>query len=81
MDYEQYFPFSKKKDTPALRDVFPPIPHQRHECVDWYDESIDVSHWFTEVSVKGKLELTERFLVKQKQLHLLAAIDILREEK
>ncbi|WP_247739047.1 DUF2515 domain-containing protein [Bacillus sp. 165] len=81
MDYEQYFPVPKQKDTPALRDVFPPIPHQRHHYFDWYDEESDTESWFHEASVNKEFELTDWFVGKQKQLHIIAAIDKLRGEQ
>ncbi|MFX3622781.1 MAG: DUF2515 domain-containing protein [Ectobacillus sp.] len=76
-DYEQYFPFPKEKDTPHLRDVFPVIPHQRYYDKDWFQGSFYTEKYFLPVDAQTEFELTDWFLVKQKQLHLLAAFDTL----
>ncbi|MFD3446071.1 DUF2515 domain-containing protein [Microbacteriaceae bacterium 4G12] len=81
IDYEQYFPFSKQQDTPYLRDVFPVIPHQRHSYTDWYKENLPIEEWFTFDIPKEQYDITEWFLVKQKQLHLLTAFNLLRTDE
>jgi hypothetical protein len=75
IDYEQYFSFSKEQDTPYLRDVYPIIPHQRHTYEDWFKKNEEYSFGFAPVSEQKQFNLTDWFLVKQKQLHLFAAFD------
>lgn len=77
IDYEQYFSFSKEQDTPYLREAFSVVSHQRYSYTDWFGGSEDLSEWFSPIPPQQKFDVTEWFLVKQKQLHLLIAFDTL----
>jgi hypothetical protein len=74
MDYEQYFLFVKEPDTPILRDVYPIIPHQRHKMEDWFSTN-EVLALFDPVEEQKQFDLTDWFLIKQKQLHVFSAFE------
>lgn len=73
-DYEQYFPFTKEQDTPYLRDVFPVIPHQRYVENDWYNTDVDLESLFSFEAPQQPFDLTDWFMIKQKQLHVLIEV-------
>ncbi|MCP8968792.1 DUF2515 domain-containing protein [Ectobacillus ponti] len=74
-DYEQYLAFHKNPDTPQLRDVFPMIPHQRSHVEDWWTPEQPLQEWFSFTVPEEEPDITEHFLLKQKQLHLMAALE------
>lgn len=74
-DYEQYFPFRKKRDTPFLRLTYPIIAHHYHQQTDWFKERRLKPEWFTEEIIhRHPIHLTRWYFRKQKQLH--AAISL-----
>lgn len=74
-DYEQYFPYHKKRDTPFLRCTYPVIHHHYHEQTDWYSERKFHSKWFDpDISHRHPVHLTSWYTKKQKQLHALISI-------
>ena len=74
-DYEKYFRFHKKRDTPFLRTTYPVISHHYHEQPDWYKERKIHREWQEEtVQHRHPTHLTKWYIQKQKQLH--AAISV-----
>jgi hypothetical protein len=74
-DYEKYFPFNKKRDTPYLRCTYPIISHHYHHQRDWYKERKFYGKWLEkEVSHRHPIHLTKWYHRKQKQLHALISI-------
>lgn len=74
-DYEKYFPFHKRRDTPFLRCTFPIIEHHYHRQYDWFEKRRFHKEWISEeVRHIHPAHLTKWYLKKQKQLHALAAV-------
>ncbi len=74
-DYEKFFPYFKKRDTPFLRCTYPIISHHYHEQGDWFKERKYSSEWFEpDINHKHPIHLTEWYEKKQKQLHALISI-------
>lgn len=74
-DYEQYFPYDKKRDTPFLRCTYPIIQHHFHQQGDWYKERKFHKKWFSqELNHRHPVHLTEWYKKKQKQLHAMISV-------
>lgn len=74
-DYEKYFPFHKKRDTPFLRTTYPVISHHYHKQTDWYKERKIHRQWLEKtVQHRHPTHLTKWYIQKQKQLHALVAV-------
>jgi hypothetical protein len=74
-DYEKYFPFYKRRDTPYLRCTFPIIEHHYHKQLDWYNERRFHKKWLhQEIHHIHPTHLTKWYLRKQKQIHALSAV-------
>jgi hypothetical protein len=72
VDYEQYVTPSKERDTPFLRTTFPIITHHKRLTEDWYSFTSVKKKWYKQSFSleKQKIDLTEWYQQKQKQLHL-----------
>ncbi|WP_210365672.1 DUF2515 domain-containing protein [Bacillus sp. REN3] len=74
-DYERYFQFRKKRDTPFLRCTYPVIEHNYHQQGDWYKTKKYKWNYNGKSPVhRHPVLLTGWYLKKQKQLQALAAI-------
>ena len=74
-DYEQYFSYHKKRDTPFLRCTYPFIQHHFHKQGDWYKERGFRKKWFSQkLNHRHSVHLTGWYNQKQKQLHAMISL-------
>ncbi len=76
-DYEQFVNPKKIRDTPFLRTTFPIIEHKREVTVDWFNDDLSKvkSSWYKEVKKQDKINITNWYKHKQKQLRVGIAIE------
>jgi hypothetical protein len=68
-DYEQYFPYRKRRETPFLRMTYPVVKHHIHKWTDWSLRKKIKSKWFEgEINHKHPLQITDWYERKQAQL-------------
>ncbi|KEK22714.1 DUF2515 domain-containing protein [Bacillus gaemokensis] len=75
LDYEKYFKFPKEQNTPQLRDVFSIVLHHKKAEKDWFNKGIDIEELFLFQEPKEEMDLTEWFLQKQEQVHILSSLN------
>ncbi|WP_409288900.1 DUF2515 family protein [Peribacillus sp. SCS-37] len=73
-DYERFFPYEKRRETPFLRKVYPVISHHRRESENWDQKRGVKQSWFEEAGNPEIKELTGWYKKKQKQLEAAAVL-------
>jgi hypothetical protein len=74
-DYEKYFKYAVRRETPFLRTTFPIIDHHRHEYSDWSKDREVPLRWLKSHSSQNHpIHLTDWYIDKLEQLQLLVAV-------
>ena len=68
MDYEQYYPKRKRRDTPFLRTVYPIVRHPNVEPERWDHYRRATGMWFVPVKLRQEMNITQFYKKKRKQL-------------
>ncbi|MBM7692606.1 hypothetical protein JOC77_002036 [Peribacillus deserti] len=68
IDYEQYFPYKKTRETPFLRTIYPVINHHRSSVELWDKHRKIKNKWLKPEKSPENAELTAWYKNKQKQL-------------
>ncbi|MBM4762086.1 DUF2515 domain-containing protein [Bacillus sp. B15-48] len=75
IDYEQYFSYKKKRETPFLRWTFPVVNHHYRLQKDWYQVRKFHEDWMSPYALNlNPVHITDWFLHKQKQLQTIITI-------
>ncbi|PFD38808.1 hypothetical protein CN285_17980 [Bacillus cereus] len=75
MDYECYLKGTRKSGTPALRDVYTIVTHEKIIEKDWFSEGLETNSLFLFEKPKGKINITEWYRKKREQIHTLSILN------
>lgn len=74
-DYEQYFPYRKKRETPLLRMTYPMISHTVHALNHWDEKKAINKRWFKAPALPNEIKLNDWYRKKQRQLHFVIGVN------
>jgi hypothetical protein len=81
-DYEQYFKRKTNRKTPILRTTFPVIEHHQRAYEDWsVHKRVSPTWLYIPARHRHSVHLTDWYLAKSNQLHLLLALQKVLELK
>jgi hypothetical protein len=74
MDYECNIREIRKSGTPALRDVYSIVAHEKFIAKDWFSEGAETDSLFLLEKPKGEINITEWYRKKREQIHTLSIL-------
>lgn len=74
MDYECNIRGIRKSGTPALRDVYSIVIHEKLIEKDWFSEGLEIDSLFLLEKPKGEINITEWYRKKREQIHTLSIL-------
>ncbi|WP_052504372.1 DUF2515 family protein [Rossellomorea aquimaris] len=73
-DYEQFCKSAPKTNTPMLHQAYVYIPHHWRTHMDWSIQKDIDKEWYQELKLPDKIELSQWYFRKQRQLEKVANI-------
>ncbi|WP_163100958.1 DUF2515 family protein [Peribacillus alkalitolerans] len=77
LDYEQYFPYKKRRNTPFLRTTYPIITHHNNHPNQWDKGKKIKKMWHESPTFEETILLNDWYKKKQLQLQALMSIESL----
>ncbi|TYR79946.1 DUF2515 domain-containing protein [Priestia megaterium] len=80
-DYEQYFSYDKKRETPFLRMTYPIVSHHEEKRAEWFLTKRKEAKFMKKVAFPKKINVTKWYQKKQKQFHFFVEVKKLMPQK